>query len=73
MSANEHQVDGNHYATKAIQPWDYILANKLGFLEGNIIKYVSRYPEKGGIKDLRKAIHCLEKLIEEKLKEESTK
>lgn len=73
MSANDYQVDGSHYAKKAIQPWDYILANKIGFLEGNIIKYVSRYPEKGGVKDLEKAKHCLEKLIEEKLKEESNK
>lgn len=70
MSANEHQVGGNHYSKKAIQPWDYIVTNNLGYLVGNIIKYVSRYPEKGGVDDLRKAMHYLEKLIEVELNKE---
>lgn len=63
--ANKVQVGGDHYKNKAIQPWDYILANKLGFLEGNIVKYVSRWRDKGGVDDLRKAQHYLKKLIEE--------
>jgi uncharacterized protein DUF3310 len=53
----------NHYAG-AIQPWDFILSNGLGFLEGNIIKYVSRYLRKDGMKDLLKAKHYLDKLIQ---------
>lgn len=64
MSANELQVAGNHYLDKAIQPWDYIAVNKLGYFEGNIVKYVSRWRAKGGIEDLRKARHYLDKLIE---------
>lgn len=64
MSANEKQVGGSHYNTKTIQPWDYIAANGLGFFEGSIVKYVSRWREKGGIKDLEKARHFLDKLIE---------
>jgi hypothetical protein len=64
MTANEEQVGGRHYIEKPIQPWDYIIANKLGYLEGNIVKYVSRYKEKGGVEDLIKASHYLEKLIE---------
>ena len=64
MSANDTQVAGNHYKGKAIQPWDYIMANNLGYLEGNIVKYVSRWRDKGGIEDLRKARHYLDKLIE---------
>lgn len=64
MSANEQQVSGNHYKTKTIQPWDYIAANELGYFEGNVVKYVSRWRDKGGIDDLRKAKHYLEKLIE---------
>ena len=64
MSANEQQVSGNHYKTKTIQPWDYIAANELGYFEGNVVKYVSRWRNKGGIDDLRKAKHYLEKLIE---------
>jgi hypothetical protein len=62
--ANEQQVGGAHYAVKAIQPWDYIIANNLGYLEGNIVKYVSRWKDKGGVEDLKKAQHYLQKLIE---------
>jgi len=62
--ANDRQEGGSHYKTKAIQPWDYIVANDLGFLEGSIIKYVTRYKEKNGVNDLKKAAHFLEKLIE---------
>lgn len=62
--ANNMQVAGTHYKTKAIQPWDYIVANNIGYLEGNVIKYVSRWKDKGGVDDLRKAQHYLTKLIE---------
>lgn len=58
------QVGGDHYASKAIQPWDYIIANQLGYLEGNIVKYVSRWRDKGGVQDLHKARHYLDKLLE---------
>ena len=44
-----------HYE-QPIQPWDYIAANGIGFFEGNIIKYVSRWERKGGIDDLLKHI-----------------
>ena len=60
---NDSQVGGDHYL-KNIQPWDFITANDLGFLEGNIVKYISRYKSKGGLVDLYKARHYLEKLIE---------
>jgi hypothetical protein len=62
-TANAKQVGGTHYK-KAIQPWDYIIANELGYLEGNVVKYVSRWKEKGGVQDLKKAQHYLQKLIE---------
>jgi hypothetical protein len=57
-------VGGSHYKGKAIQPWDFIVSNELGYLEGNIVKYVSRWKQKGGIADLQKAQHYLAKLIE---------
>ena len=63
-NANDVQVAGTHYKDKAIQPWDYIVANELGYLEGNIVKYVSRWKDKGGLDDLKKARHYLDKLIE---------
>lgn len=63
MSANDKQINGDHYRG-AIQTWDYIVANDLGFLEGNIVKYVTRFRKKNGIQDLEKARHYLDKLIE---------
>ena len=62
--ADDMQVGGNHYKDKAIQPWDYIVANDLGYLEGNVVKYVSRWKNKNGIEDLKKAQHYLAKLLE---------
>jgi hypothetical protein len=63
-TANSKQVSGKHYKEKNIQPWDYIYANNLCYFTGNCVKYVSRWKDKGGVADLKKAIHYLEKLIE---------
>ena len=63
-AANAIQVGGGHYQGKAIQPWDYIVSNRLGYLEGNVVKYVSRWQDKGGRQDLEKARHYLDKLLE---------
>jgi len=63
-TANEMQIGGSHYKVKTIEPWDFIAANNLGFFEGNIIKYLSRWRDKNGIEDLLKARHYLDKLIE---------
>jgi hypothetical protein len=64
MSAKDKQVGGNHYQALAIQPAEFIHKNGIGFLAGNIIKYVCRYKQKGGIQDLEKAKHYVEMLIE---------
>ena len=64
MSVNDIQHGGTHYKSKAVQPWDYIIENNLGYLEGNVVKYVSRWRDKNGIEDLQKARHYLDKLIE---------
>lgn len=58
------QVGGNHYSKLAIQPWDYVARNGLGYFEGSIVKYISRWKGKGGLEDLYKARHFLDKLIE---------
>lgn len=63
-SANDIQVAGDHYKSQQIQPWDFIAANKIGYFEGNVIKYVARWQVKGGVTDLKKAQHYLTKLIE---------
>lgn len=53
-----------HYTTSKIQPVEYIMANNLDFLEGNVVKYVSRYRAKGGVEDLKKARVYLDWLIQ---------
>ena len=63
-SALNKQVDGSHYKDMTIQPVIYIYANNIPFIEGNIIKYVSRWKNKNGIKDLEKARHLIDMLIE---------
>ena len=60
----DRQVGGDHYKRMAIQPAEYIHKNSIGYLEGSAIKYVSRWQLKGGIADLKKAIHVLEMLIQ---------
>lgn len=62
---NEGVGTQSHYMDCAIQPIEYILANKMDFLEGNIIKYVSRYKQKNGLEDLEKARQYLDWLIEQ--------
>lgn len=63
-SALGTQVGGQHYKEMAIQPLEYILANRLGFVEGAVVKYVSRWQSKNGVEDLKKARHMLDVLIE---------
>lgn len=64
MSALDVQVGGSHYKDLKIQPVEYIHANNIPFIEGSVIKYVTRWRNKNGIKDLEKAKHFLELLIE---------
>lgn len=64
MSALDNQVGGDHYKHLSLQPVEYNLKNKIGFIEGNVIKYVTRWKFKNGVEDLEKAKHMLEILIE---------
>lgn len=63
-SSLDIQIGGTHYKHFPIQPVTYIHANGIPYLEGNVIKYVSRWKLKGGIADLEKAKHYIELLIE---------
>ena len=63
-TALDTQVGGSHYKDLPIQPVEYIHANAMGYLEGNVVKYVSRWRKKNGIADLEKAKHYIELLIE---------
>ena len=57
------QIGGDHYKSMAIQPMEYSMANKLDACQHTIIKYVTRFRDKGGIQDLKKAKHCIDLLI----------
>ncbi len=70
-SALNKQEGGAHYKEQPSQPVQYIHANGIGYLEGNVIKYVSRWKKKNGIEDLKKAKHYIELLIELESKQES--
>lgn len=73
MSSLNKQIGGMHYKELPIQPIEYIFRNGLGFFEGNVIKYVTRWRSKGGIADLEKAKHYIEMLIEFERELEETK
>jgi hypothetical protein len=64
VSPTETQIGGSHYKDMPIQPAEYILKNGIPWAEGCAIAYLSRWRQKGGIQDLKKAIHTIELLIE---------
>jgi len=70
MDANSKQVGGVHYKTP-IQHWDYVVANDLDYFQAQITKYVTRWKKKGGMQDLQKARHFLDKYIEVQTEAES--
>lgn len=63
MSANEKQVGGEHYRTE-YQHWDWAIDIRLGYLESAATKYITRWPKKNGVQDVKKGIHYLEKAME---------
>ena len=72
----DKQEGGSHYDLP-IQPLEYIHANQLGYIEGNIIKYATRHRNKNGAEDIKKIIHYCELLLEleyaEECKEEGSR
>lgn len=65
MSVNNIQHGGTHYKKYGeLQPWDVVLKWELGYLEGTALKYIARWKDKGGVEDIKKAIHFLQKLVE---------
>ena len=63
-TGSDRQVGGNHYKDCVIQPTEYIVKNKLDFLEGNVVKYITRHKTKGQEEDIRKVIHYAELILE---------
>jgi hypothetical protein len=70
MSANDKQIAGTHYKDLEPEPWDVVLNWGLGYLDGTALKYIARWRNKNGVEDLKKAVHFIQKLIEEEEKKE---
>ena len=68
--ALDTQVGGDHYKSMKIQPLEFIMANKLAYCEANVVKYISRWRNKNGVEDLRKAKHYIDLLIQEETQDE---
>lgn len=64
IKATQEQVGGRHYADLPIQPAEFIHRNEIGFLAGNVIKYIVRHSRKGGPEDIKKAIHYCQLILE---------
>ena len=64
VKGKDRQVGGDHYIDFKIMPIEYISKNKLDFLEGNVVKYISRHRKKNGAEDIRKVIHYAELILE---------
>ena len=67
MKSTDYQVAGSHYQKMKIQPIEYIIANQLPFAEGCIVKYATRWRDKGGIDDLRKIKQFCDFIIESEI------
>jgi hypothetical protein len=68
MEVNEYQIGGNHYNNKPYQHWDWAIDTNQPYLIACATKYVSRWREKNGVQDLRKAAHYLAKAEERGIK-----
>lgn len=70
--ATDKQEGGSHYKSLKIQPIEFVHANQIPFIEGNVIKYIIRHREKNGAEDIKKAIHYLKMLLELEYPEQYT-
>lgn len=64
MKPLDDQIGGNHYKDMVIQVVEFNHKNNIPYMEGNVIKYVSRWWKKGGIEDLKKARHYIDLIME---------
>jgi hypothetical protein len=67
--ADDLQIGGDHYKNMGVQPWkameSWLTPEQFaGFLRGNAIKYLARCDVKGGLDDIKKARHYIDKLVE---------
>lgn len=67
INLNDKIKNPKHYIANSIEPIDFIIANKLNFCEGNVIKYICRWRLKNGVEDLKKAKQYIDFLIEKEV------
>jgi len=65
MTHTKDNINPSHYKQGSIEVIDFILDQKLTYVEGNVLKYLCRYKHKNGLEDLNKAQWYITKLIEE--------
>ena len=65
LMAKETQIGGNHYKALRIQPYEYIMANNIPYLEANVLRYVTRHRLEGKQEDIKKAIKNLELILDD--------
>jgi len=58
-------INPNHYKQGNIEVIDFILDQKFSYMEGNVVKYLSRYKNKNGLEDVKKARWYIDKIIRE--------
>lgn len=65
------QIGGDHYKSMPIQPLEYIHKNGLDYMQGNVIKYITRHKSKNGRQDVEKALHYCQLILELQYGDES--
>ena len=68
MEADDYQVGGTHYRGGGYQHWNLVLSCDLDYLAGCSTKYIARWRKKGGLADIQKGLHYLNKLEESRAK-----
>lgn len=63
-NAIDLQIGGSHYKTLQMQPVEFIVSAGLSYIQGNIVKYITRYKHKNGKQDVEKCMHYAQLAIE---------
>lgn len=59
----KQETGGTHYLGLAITPVEYAMRNRLDACQFSVVKYVTRFRDKGGKEDLEKAKDFIDMLI----------
>lgn len=62
--ALQTQIGGSHYKDMQVQPVEFIVKADLTFIQGCIVKYITRYKSKNGKQDIEKAKHFAQLAID---------